>query len=266
MDFCFLKVNRINLFFIFEVKGEILGNAIEVKNVEMHFNMSKEKVDNLKEYFIKLYKRQLMYEDFIALDKVSVDIKKGEIFGIIGRNGSGKSTLLKAISGILKPSSGTIKVYGAIAPLIELGAGFDLDLTARENIFLNGSVLGFSNKMIHEKFDEIIEFSELGEFLDVPMKNYSSGMVARIGFAVATMVKPDILIVDEILSVGDFLFQQKCERRINDLMQGGTTVLIVSHMLEQIRRLCNRVMWLDKGKTKMIGETESVCNAYESCV
>ena len=241
-----------------------MENIIEIKNVEMHFNMSKEKIDNLKEYFIKLAKRQLMYEDFTALDKVSVNIKPGEVFGIVGHNGSGKSTLLKTISGILKPTVGTVKVHGSIAPLIELGAGFDLDLTASENIFLNGSVLGFSNQMISEKFDEIVEFSELREFLDVPMKNYSSGMVARIGFAVATMVKPDILIVDEILSVGDFLFQQKCEQRINALMQGGTTVLIVSHALEQIRRLCTRVMWLDKGKIKMIGDTKTVCDAYES--
>ncbi len=241
-----------------------MENIIEIKDVEMHFNMSKEKIDNLKEYFIKLAKRQLMYEDFTALDKVSVDIKKGEVFGIVGHNGSGKSTLLKTISGILKPTVGTVKVHGSIAPLIELGAGFDLDLTARENIFLNGSVLGFSNQMIEEKFDEIVDFSELREFLDVPMKNYSSGMVARIGFAVATMVKPDILIVDEILSVGDFLFQQKCEQRINALMQGGTTVLIVSHALEQIRRLCTRVMWIDKGKIKMIGDTKTVCDAYES--
>lgn len=241
-----------------------MENIIEIKNVEMHFNMSKEKIDNLKEYFIKLAKRQLMYEDFTALDKVSVNIKPGEVFGIVGHNGSGKSTLLKTISGILKPTVGTVKVHGSIAPLIELGAGFDLDLTARENIFLNGSVLGFSNQMISEKFDEIVEFSELRDFLDVPMKNYSSGMVARIGFAVATMVKPDILIVDEILSVGDFLFQQKCEQRINALMQGGTTVLIVSHALEQIRRLCTRVMWLDKGKIKMIGDTKTVCDAYES--
>lgn len=241
-----------------------MENIIEIKDVEMHFNMSKEKIDNLKEYFIKLAKRQLMYEDFTALDKVSIDIKKGEVFGIVGHNGSGKSTLLKTISGILKPTVGTVKVHGSIAPLIELGAGFDLDLTARENIFLNGSVLGFSNQMIEEKFDEIVDFSELREFLDVPMKNYSSGMVARIGFAVATMVKPDILIVDEILSVGDFLFQQKCEQRINALMQGGTTVLIVSHALEQIRRLCTRVMWLDKGKIKMLGDTKSVCDAYEA--
>lgn len=229
----------------------------------MHFNMCKERVDSLKEYFIKLTKRQLVYEDFIALDKINVDIKKGEVFGIVGYNGSGKSTLLKTISGILKPTSGTVKVHGSIAPLIELGAGFDLNLTARENIFLNGSVLGFSSKMISDKFDEIVEFSELREFLDVPMKNYSSGMVARIGFAVATMVKPDILIVDEILAVGDYLFQQKCEKRISDLMSGGTTVLIVSHALEQIRRMCNRVMWLEKGQVKMIGETQAVCDAYE---
>lgn len=241
-----------------------MENIIEVKNVEIHFNMSKEKIDNLKEYFIKLAKRQLMYEDFTALNDVSVDIKRGEVFGIVGHNGSGKSTLLKTISGILKPTVGTVKVNGSIAPLIELGAGFDLDLTARENIFLNGSILGFSKSMISEKFDEIVEFSELKDFLDVPMKNYSSGMVARIGFAVATMVKPDILIVDEILSVGDFLFQQKCEQRINGLMQGGTTVLIVSHALEQIRRLCSRVMWLDKGKVKMLGKTQKICDAYET--
>lgn len=239
-------------------------NIIEVKDVEMHFNMNKEKIDSLKEYVIKLAKRQLMYEDFVALDKVSVDIKKGEIFGIIGYNGSGKSTLLKAIAGILKPTSGSVRIYGTIAPLIELGAGFDLDLTARENIFLNGSVLGFSKKTISDKFDEIVEFSELRDFLDVPMKNYSSGMVARIGFSVATMVRSDILIVDEILSVGDMLFQQKCEQRINALMQGGTTVLIVSHSLEQIRRLCSRVLWLDHGKIKMLGDTKTVCDAYET--
>ncbi len=239
-----------------------MENIIEIKDVAMHFNMCKERVDSLKEYFIKLTKKQLVYEDFTALEQVSVDIQKGEVFGIVGYNGSGKSTLLKTISGILKPTSGTIKVHGSIAPLIELGAGFDLNLTARENIFLNGSVLGFSKQLIENKFDEIVEFSELREFLDVPMKNYSSGMVARIGFAVATMVKPEILIVDEILAVGDYLFQQKCEKRINDLMAGGTTVLIVSHALEQIRRLCNRVMWLEKGHVKMIGETQAVCDAY----
>ncbi len=241
-----------------------MDSIISVKDVEMHFNMSKEKIDSIKEYFIKLSKRQLRYEDFVALDGVSVDIKKGEIFGIVGLNGSGKSTILKVISGILKPTKGSVEVRGSISPLIELGAGFDLDLTAKENIYLNGSVLGYSKSMIDNCFDEIVEFSEMREFLDVPMKNYSSGMVARIGFSVATIVKPDILIVDEILSVGDFLFQKKCEERINNLMQGGTTVLIVSHSLDQIKRLCDRVMWLDKGKVKMIGDMSSVCEQYEA--
>lgn len=241
-----------------------MDTIISVKDVEMHFNMSKEKIDSIKEYFIKLSKKQLRYEDFVALDGVNVDIKKGEVFGIVGLNGSGKSTILKVISGILKPTKGSVEVRGSISPLIELGAGFDLDLTAKENIYLNGSVLGYSKSMIDDCFDEIVEFSEMRDFLDVPMKNYSSGMVARIGFSVATIVKPDILIVDEILSVGDFLFQKKCEERINSLMQGGTTVLIVSHSLDQIKRLCDRVMWLDKGKVKMIGDMPSVCEQYEA--
>lgn len=241
-----------------------MDTIISVKDVEMHFNMSKEKIDSIKEYFIKLSKKQLRYEDFVALDGVSVDIKKGEIFGIIGLNGSGKSTILKVISGILKPTKGSVEVRGNISPLIELGAGFDLDLTARENIYLNGSVLGYSKSMIDDCFEDIVEFSEMKDFLDVPMKNYSSGMVARIGFSIATIVKPDILIVDEILSVGDFLFQEKCEKRINKLMKGGTTVLIVSHSLDQIKRLCDRVMWLDKGKVKMIGSMPVVCEQYES--
>lgn len=241
-----------------------MDTIISVKDVEMHFNMSKEKIDSIKEYFIKLSKKQLRYEDFVALDGVNVDIKKGEVFGIVGLNGSGKSTILKVISGILKPTKGYVEVRGSISPLIELGAGFDLDLTAKENIYLNGSVLGYSKSMIDNCFDEIVEFSEMRDFLDVPMKNYSSGMVARIGFSIATIVKPDILIVDEILSVGDFLFQKKCEERINNLMQGGTTVLIVSHSLDQIKRLCDRVMWLDKGKVKMIGDMSSVCEQYEA--
>ncbi|MBR4762044.1 MAG: ABC transporter ATP-binding protein, partial [Clostridia bacterium] len=188
--------------------------------------------------------------------------EKGEVFGLIGLNGCGKSTLLKIISGIYKPSTGTVKVYGTIAPLIELGAGFDMDLTARENIYLNGSVLGYSKEYINEKFDEIVDFTELHQFIDVPMKNYSSGMVARVGFAIATITKPDILIVDEILAVGDFLFQEKCEKRINDLMSGGTTVIIVSHSIDQIKRLCDRVAWIEKGKIKMIGEANEVCNLY----
>ena len=239
-----------------------MENIIEIKNVEMHFNMSKEKIDNLKEYFIKLAKRQLMYEDFTALDKVSVNIKPGEVFGIVGHNGSGKSTLLKTISGILKPTVGTVKVHGSIAPLIELGAGFDLDLTARENIFLNGSVLGFSNQMISEKFDEIVEFSELGDFMEIPIKNYSSGMNAKLGFSVATVVEPDILILDEILSVGDVKFQKKSGDKLKSMMGSGVTVLLVSHSTAKIRELCTRAIWLDKGKLIMDGNVDYVCDAY----
>ncbi len=239
-------------------------NAVELRNVEMHFNMSKEKLESLKEYFLKLIKRQLHFEDFVAVDNVSFDIKKGDVFGIVGLNGCGKSTTLKMISGILEPTKGTVRTYGTIAPLIELGAGFDMDLTARENIYLNGSVLGYSKKFIDEKFQDIVDFSEMHEFLDVPMKNYSSGMVARIAFAIATVTTPDILIVDEILAVGDFLFQQKCEERINAMINDDTTVIIVSHSIEQIERLCKHCVWLEKGKIKMIGDALEVCDAYKN--
>ncbi len=239
-----------------------MQNAIEVKNVTIKFNMAKEKVDSIKEYILKFIKKQLFFEEFTALNDVSFDVKKGEVFGIIGLNGCGKSTILKIISGIYSPSKGSVKVNGSIAPLIELGAGFDMDLTARENIYLNGSVLGYSKNYIDSKFDEIVDFTELHQFIDVPMKNYSSGMVARIGFAIATITDPDILIVDEILSVGDFLFQQKCEQRINELMKKGTTILIVSHSIDQIKRLCNRVMWLKSGQVVKIGETQEICNEY----
>lgn len=240
-----------------------MSDAVVVKDVSMKFNMSKEKIDSFKEYFVKLLKGKLLYTEFTALSDVSFSVKKGEVFGIVGLNGSGKSTLLKIISGILKPSAGSVKVSGNISPLIELGAGFDADLTARENIFLNGYVLGYTKSYILEKFNDIVEFSELGEFLDVPIKNFSSGMVARLGFAIATVVRPDILIVDEILSVGDYKFQEKCEKRIKDMMSGGTTVIIVSHTLDQIEKLCDRVLWLEKGKPKMLGETIPVCNAYK---
>ena len=233
-----------------------MANAVEVKNVTMEFNMSKEKVDSIKEYFIKLVKRELHFEQFLALKDVSVTIEQGDVFGIVGLNGSGKSTLLKVISGILKPTKGTVKT--------ELGAGFDMDLTARENIFLNGSVLGYSKQMMEEKFDEILEFSELQPFVDVAVKNYSSGMVARLAFAIATITKPDILIVDEILAVGDFLFQQKCEKRIREMMDRGTTVIIVSHTIEQIERLCKHVLWLEHGNMKMLGDTKTVCDAYKA--
>ena len=241
------------------------NNAVEIRDVEMHFNMSSERLESLKEYFIKLVKRELHFKDFIALNGVTVDIPKGDVFGIVGLNGSGKSTLLKIISGILKPTKGSVSIHGSIAPLIELGAGFDMELTARENIFLNGSVLGYSKKFMKEHFDEIVDFSEMHDFLDAPMKNYSSGMVARVAFAIATMTKPDILIVDEILAVGDFHFQEKCEKRIAEMMSGGTTVIIVSHSLDQIERLCKHVMWLDHGNVKMIGDVDKVCEAYKNC-
>ena len=237
--------------------------AIEVQNVSMHFNMNKEKLENLKEYFIKFLKRDLRYEKFAALENVSFQVAKGDVFGIVGLNGSGKSTLLKVISGILKPTSGRVITRGQIAPLIELGAGFDMELTARENIFLNGSVLGYSKKYMQERFDQIVEFSEMQDFLDTPMKNYSSGMVARVGFAIATMTIPDILIVDETLAVGDFRFQEKCESRIRQMLEGDTTVLIVSHSIDQIERLCKHCLWLEHGHLKMIGETKEVCEAYK---
>ncbi|MBQ8738604.1 MAG: ABC transporter ATP-binding protein [Clostridia bacterium] len=230
----------------------------------MNFNMPKEKVDNVKEYIIRKLKRRLSYDKFTALDNVSIDIERGEVVGIIGLNGSGKSTLLKIISGILTPSEGEVVTTGTISPLIELGAGFDPELTTRENIFLNGSVLGFERSFIREKYDEILDFAELRDYENVAIKNFSSGMVARLGFAIATLVKPDILIVDEILAVGDFLFQQKCERRIAEMMSGGTTVLIVSHSIEQIERLCSRILWLDHGKTRMIGDTVTVCTEYKN--
>ncbi len=237
---------------------------IEVKNVTMKFNMSKEKVDSLKEYVIRFFKRQLYFEEFTALDNVSLTVERGGVTGIVGLNGSGKSTLLKVISGILKPTSGTAHIYGSISPLIELGYGFDFDLTARENVYLNGAVLGYSKSFMHDRYEEIIDFAELKEFEDVAIKNYSSGMVARLGFSIATITKPDILIVDEILSVGDFLFKEKSEKRIRDLMGDGTTVLMVSHDIKQIEKLCNHAIWLDHGKVMMDGEAKAVCEAYEA--
>ena len=238
-------------------------NMIEINNVSMRFNLAREKSESLKEYFLQMIHGKLQFDEFYALRNVSFNVEKGDFFGLIGLNGSGKSTLLKVISGVYKPTEGSTKVHGSIAPLIELGAGFDMDLTARENIFLNGAVLGFTPKYIREQFDEIVEFSELHDFLDVPLKNYSSGMVARIAFAIATITKPDILIADEILSVGDFLFQQKCEDRMQKLMSGGTTVILVSHSIEQIERMCNKVAWLEHGRIKMNGPTEEVCAAYK---
>ena len=237
---------------------------IKVDNVSMCFNLSTEKHESLKEYLLAMVQGRLQYDEFYALRDVSLDIMPGDFYGLVGLNGSGKSTLLKTIAGVYKPTKGKVTVNGTIAPLIELGAGFDMDLTARENIYLNGTVLGFSPKYLDEKFDEIVEFSELQNFLDVPLKNYSSGMVARIGFAIATITKPDILIADEVMSVGDFLFQQKCEKRMQELMAGGTTVILVSHSIKQIERMCSKVAWLSHGRLKMNGDTETACNAYKA--
>lgn len=238
--------------------------AILVDDLTIRFNLASEKVDNLKEYVIKFLKKELLFQEFLAVKNVSFEVKKGEAWALVGVNGSGKSTLLKAISGILRPYTGSVQLRGSVAPLIELGAGFDQNLTARENIYLNGTVLGHSKKFMDEHFDEIVDFAELHEFLDSPIKNYSSGMKARLGFAVATMVKPDILIVDEILSVGDYLFRQRCEKRMTEMLSGGTTLLYVSHDIATVRKLCDHAVWLEKGKVKMIGEANAVCDAYTS--
>ncbi len=237
--------------------------VVEVIGVSMRFNLAKEKVDSFKEYMIKLIKRQLKFTEFYALTDVSITVNRGEIFGIVGLNGSGKSTLLKVIAGVFKPTTGSVKIHGNIAPLIELGAGFDPDLTGRENVYLNGCVLGYKEDFLRNKFDEIVEFSELADMIDVPIKNYSSGMVSRLAFAIATVVEPDILISDEVLSVGDFLFTQKCEARINSLIENGTTVLLVSHDINQIERMCDRAAWIKNGKIVLVGSTEEVCETYK---
>lgn len=238
---------------------------IKIDHVTMIFNIASEQLNSLKEYAIALSRRELHFKEFRALDDVSFEVKKGDVFGILGTNGSGKSTLLKIIAGVLEPSRGSCTVEGSIAPLIELGAGFDLELTARENIFLNGALLGYSKKFIQEHFEEIVEFAEVRDFLEMPMKNYSSGMVARIAFAIATVIVPDVLIVDEVLSVGDFMFQQKCERRIQSLIkEHGVTVLIVSHNNDQIQRLCNKAVWIEKGHLRTIGNAEEVCQLYRA--
>ena len=237
---------------------------VKVNHVSMIFNMANQQLNSLKEYAIAVVRRELMFKEFRALDDVSFKVKKGDVFGILGTNGSGKSTMLKIVAGVLEPTKGICSINGSIAPLIELGAGFDMELTARENIFLNGSLLGYSRSYIKEHFDEIVEFAEIEKFLDTPMKNYSSGMVARIAFAIATVIVPEILIVDEVLSVGDFMFQQKCERRITQLIKEyDVTVLIVSHDNEQIKRLCNKAIWIEKGHTRMLGTAENVCRAYQ---
>ena len=236
---------------------------IDVNNVSIRFNLEKEKVNSIKEYFIRRLKGQIQYDEFWALKNVSFQVERGDSVGLVGLNGSGKSTLLKTIAGVLKPTEGSVRIFGSVAPLIELGAGFDFDLTGRENIFLNGAILGYSKAFLTEKYEEILNFSELGEFIDMPIRNYSSGMLMRLAFSIATVVNPEILIVDEILAVGDENFQRKSRARMMELMSGGTTVLFVSHDLSQIREMCNRVVWLDNGTTKMVGDTKDVCDAYK---
>ena len=238
--------------------------VIEVKNATVRFNKSAESISGLKEYIIKMLKRELIFQEFLALKNINFTVKRGESWGLIGKNGSGKSTLLKLISGIIRPYQGNVTVNGSISPLIELGAGFDPELTARENIFLNGALLGYSKRFIESHFQEIVDFAELNNFIDVPIKNFSSGMSARLGFAIATVQKPDILIVDEVLAVGDFAFQQKCKERMEHLLSNGTTLLFVSHSIEQVKELCSKAVWIDNGEVRAIGDTYSVSQEYIS--
>ncbi|MCR2034221.1 ATP-binding cassette domain-containing protein [Adlercreutzia mucosicola] len=248
-----------------EIYDPAVPTMIDVSHVTMDFNSASQQLNSLKEYFIAAAKRELMFKRFRALDDISLTVQKGDVFGILGTNGSGKSTLLKIVSGVLDPTEGIVAINGNIAPLIELGAGFDYELTARENIYLNGALLGYPKPFIDEHFDAIVDFAEIRPFLDMPLKNYSSGMVSRIAFAIATIIVPEILIVDEVLSVGDFMFQQKCEKRIQKLIhEHGTTVLIVSHSSDQIERLCNKAIWIEKGHVRMVGTAREVSQAYQA--
>lgn len=235
---------------------------ISVKNLSVKYKVFNDKIRTLKEFLIAIFKGKLSYKTFIALKNINFDLNKGDILGVIGHNGAGKSTLLKVLSGIIVPNDGKMKIKGNIVPLLELGSGFDFDLSGRENIFLNGAILGYKKEFLINKEKEIIEFSELGEFIDIPIRNYSSGMIVRLAFSIATIVEPEILIVDEILSVGDINFQEKSKKRMLEMMGGGTTVIFVSHDIEQIRRFCNKILWLDHGKIKQFGETEKVIKDY----
>lgn len=244
-----------------------MENAVEIKDISMRFNLAKERVDNIKEWVVrKLKGKGVSFDEFWALKDISLTIPKGDSFALIGANGSGKSTLLKIISGVLTPTQGTVTLNGSLAPLIELGAGFDMDLSGRENVFLNGAILGHSKKMMEEKYDEIMDFSELRDFEDVPVKNYSSGMMARLGFSIATLVKPDILIVDEILSVGDHAFQEKCSKRMEEMMSGGTTVILVSHDESMVKKICRHAAWINKGHLMFVGDSEIAVNHYLSSI
>lgn len=240
--------------------------VIELKNVGIKFNLSQEKVDSLKEYVIKMIKKELMYNEFWALKDVTFSVKKGDRIGLLGLNGAGKSTLLKIICGVYKPSEGTVSHKGVIAPLLELGAGFDPQYTGKENIFLYGSVLGYSRKYLEEKYDEIVKFSELEKFIDVPLKNYSSGMKARLGFSIATIADPDILILDEVLSVGDARFRKKSEKKIMDMFERGVTVIFVSHQLEQIQKICNKAIILQKGTLIAEGDIDTISEMYTQMI
>ena len=240
--------------------------AIEVDHVSMLFHLNKERVDNMKEYFIRFVTRKLSYNKFWALKDVSFKVEKGDRVGVMGFNGAGKSTLLKTIAGVLKPTMGSVKVSGVIAPMLELGAGFDMNYSGRENIYLYGTTMGFSRKFIQEKYDEIVEFSELGEFIEAPLKSYSSGMKSRLGFAVATAVKPDVLILDEVLSVGDAALKKKSEQRILDMMSDGVTVLFVSHSTDRVRKLCNKAIILTSGQIVANGEVNEICDLYTEMI
>lgn len=235
---------------------------IKAENVSMQFNMATEKIDNIKEYFVKKVKGHISYDTLWALRNVNFQMDAGESVGLVGLNGSGKSTFLKILAGVLEPTEGKVEVAGSVAPLIELGAGFDMDLTARENVWLNGAILGYNRSIMREHYDEIVEFSGLHDFMDTPLKNFSSGMLARLGFSVMTFGTPDLLIVDEVLSVGDFVFKAKCRQRIEELRKQGTAILLVSHSVEEVREICSRAVWLEKGVVQMDGPCMEVTEEY----
>lgn len=236
---------------------------IEVNDVSMRYRMINDRIHNLKDYVVLRLQGKLQHTVFEALRHVTFQVQRGEVVGLIGRNGAGKSTMLKVISGILKPTEGSVIVHGNTVPMLELGSGFDYDMTGRENIYLNGAVLGYQQEYLKKQEQAIIDFAEIGQFIDVPLRNYSSGMVARLAFSIATVVKPQILIVDEVLSVGDAEFRQKSFERMKSLMQDGTTVLLVSHSISQIRQMCSKAIWLEHGEVKMFGSAGQVCDAYE---
>lgn len=238
-------------------------DIIQVNNITVRYKIANDRVSSLKEFVIKKIKKSITEKDFLALDNVSFTVEKGDVVGVVGRNGAGKSTLLKVVSGIQKPASGNIVLNGRVVPMLELGAGFDMELSGKENVYLNGAVLGYSKDFLDEKYNDILEFSELGDFINMPVRNYSSGMVARLAFSIASMVNPEILIVDEVLSVGDENFQRKSKNRMIELMSGGSTVLFVSHNIKQIEEICNKAVWLEHGKVVMTGPSDVVCAEYK---